>query len=90
LYPFASVQVLFSQLACVGIAGKQLGPDNMNTKPIVKLIKKQERNGPQFRSTVELAVGPDRWSKAVRSWVSEFQQQQRRGASLPAFDSLFK
>jgi hypothetical protein len=62
----------------------------MNTKPIVKLIKKQERHGPEFRSTVELAVGPIKWSKAVRSWVSEFQQQQRRRASLPAFDSLFK
>jgi hypothetical protein len=84
-----SFPVLFSQLACGGIAGKHLGPENMNTKPIVKLIKKQERNGPEFRSTVELAVGPKKWSKAVHSWVSEFQQQ-RRGASLPAFDSLFK
>ena len=61
----------------------------MNTKQSVKLIKKHERNGPKLRATVELAVDPNRWSTAVRSWVVEFQQH-RRGESLPAFDSLFK
>jgi hypothetical protein len=61
----------------------------MNTKPIVKLIKKQERKRLEFRSPVELVFGPDQWSKVVRSWVSEFQQQ-RRGPSLAAFNSLFK
>jgi len=60
----------------------------MNTKRSVKLIKRHERV-PQRRAMVELAVGPNRWTTAVRSWVVEFQERNR-GESLPAFDSLFK
>ena len=60
----------------------------MNTKPIVKLIKKAEREAPEIQTEIE-SEGPNRWSTAVRSWVSEFQEDQR-GESLPAFDSLFK
>jgi hypothetical protein len=61
----------------------------MNTKPPVKIIKKEKREAPEVRAEVESAVDPNRWSTAVRSWVSDFQQN-RRDESLPAFDSLFK
>ena len=61
----------------------------MNTEASFKLIKKEERKGPEPQAEVEFAVDPNRWSTAVQSWVSEFQQH-RRGESLPAFDSLFK
>jgi hypothetical protein len=37
----------------------------------------------------EFAGGPNKWSHAVLSWVSEFQQH-RRIESLTAFESLFK
>ena len=59
----------------------------INTKPLVKLIKKAEREAPEIKAEIE-SEGPNRWS-AVRSWVSEFQGNLR-GESLPAFDSLFK
>jgi hypothetical protein len=61
----------------------------MQTKSPVKLIKKKKSKNPEIRAEVESAAGPNRWSTAVRSWVSEFQQH-RRAESLPAFDSLFK
>jgi hypothetical protein len=61
----------------------------MDTKPAVKLIKNQERKGPDIQAKGEVAVDPNRWSTAVRSWVVEFQQN-RRSESLPAFDNLFK
>jgi hypothetical protein len=54
----------------------------------VKLIKKAERKTPTVPTETEF-VDANRWSKAVRSWVNEFQQD-RRDESLPAFDSLFK
>ena len=54
----------------------------------VKLIKKAERETPMAPAETEF-VDPNRWSKTVRSWVNEFQQD-RRDESLPAFDSLFK
>jgi hypothetical protein len=38
---------------------------------------------------VQLAVGPHKWSKSVRSWIAESQNRDRDN-SLPAFDSLFK
>jgi hypothetical protein len=51
--------------------------------------KEEERQDPEPQAEVESSVDPNRWSTAVHSWVSEFQQH-RRGESLPAFDSLFK
>ena len=61
----------------------------MNKKRSVKLIKNGERKNPRIQAELESAVDPNRWSKAVRGWVGEFQQQQR-GETLPAFNSLFK
>jgi len=61
----------------------------MNTKPPVKVIKKEKREAPEVRVDIESNVDPNRWSTAVRSWISEFQQN-RRDESLQAFDSLFK
>jgi hypothetical protein len=54
----------------------------------VKLIKKAERETPDAQAEIEF-FDPNRWSKAVHSWVREFQQD-RREESLPAVDSLFK
>jgi hypothetical protein len=61
----------------------------MKTKPLIRLIKKENRQGPEIQAGPEFAAGPNKWSRAVLSWVSEFQQH-RRPESLPAFDSLFK
>jgi hypothetical protein len=60
----------------------------MKTKRPVKLIKRRERV-PRGAAMVELPLGPNRWSTAVRSWVVEFQGRDRM-ESRPAFDSLFK
>lgn len=61
----------------------------MNTKPLIRLIKKEQRQGPEIPTGLECVAGPNKWSKAVLSWVTEFQEH-RSGESLPAFDSLFK
>ena len=60
----------------------------MNTKPI-KLIKKGEPKASEIQAEVEPADDANTWSKAVRSWIVEVQQD-RHVESLPAFDSLFK
>ena len=36
----------------------------MNTEPSVKLIKKEERKGPESQAEVKRAVDPNRWSTA--------------------------
>jgi hypothetical protein len=59
----------------------------MNTKRPVKLIKRKER-APRRGASVKPAVGPNKWSKSVRSWVVESQERDRT-ESLPTFDSLF-
>ena len=61
----------------------------MNKKVLVKLIKKDERKGSKERIQADSGAAPNRWSKAVRGWVSEFQRD-RQPEVLPAFDSLFK
>jgi hypothetical protein len=60
----------------------------MNKKRSVKLIKRHKRV-PRRGPKIEVAVGPNKWSKSVRSWVVEFQEKDREEV-LPAFDSLFK
>ncbi|HEU5239154.1 MAG TPA: hypothetical protein VFU37_18640 [Pyrinomonadaceae bacterium] len=61
----------------------------MNTPRSVKLIKDGKRNNPTIRAEAEAITGPNRWSKAVRSWVIEFREREHN-ESLPSFDSLFK
>jgi hypothetical protein len=61
----------------------------MTTRALVKLIKKRERRLLRARARVKSAVGSNRWSTAVRSWVVEFQSRDR-DESLPVFESLFK
>jgi hypothetical protein len=61
----------------------------MNPTRAVKVIKSGERNDPDIQAEVESA-GPNIWSTAVRSWVTEFQERERSAESTPAFDSLFK
>jgi hypothetical protein len=61
----------------------------MNPKSLIKLIKKAQRESPPVRSESELISEENRWSRAVRSWVNDFQQNATK-ETLPAFDSLFK
>jgi hypothetical protein len=61
----------------------------MNTARSIKLIKNAERKNQGREIAVELAINPNRWSSAVRSWVVDYQERDR-SESLPAFDSLFK
>jgi hypothetical protein len=51
--------------------------------------KEDEPEDPEPQAEIDFEVVPNRWSSAVQTWVSEFQQH-RPGESLPAFDSLFK
>lgn len=64
----------------------------MNTRRPIKLIKRHERIPRQRRGTITVVTGAKRWSKAVRSWVVEFQERDRNpdASGLPSFDSLFK
>ena len=56
--------------------------------PKVKVIKKEDRNGPPPPFEGEGPPDPKEWSTAVKSWVKEFQEDQGEG-SAEAFDSLF-
>jgi hypothetical protein len=53
----------------------------------IKLIKKEDRNGPVAPVETEASVDPREWSAAVKSWVKEFQDARRDG-SLETFDSV--
>jgi hypothetical protein len=57
-------------------------------KRLVKIIKRAERETPAVPTEVEAEEDPNKWSSTVRSWVTEFQDDQR-DESPPAFDSLF-
>ncbi|MEP6818087.1 MAG: hypothetical protein ABJA18_01045 [bacterium] len=57
-------------------------------KDKVKLIKKEDRNGPPLPVEPEASTDPREWSTAVKSWVKDFKQD-RRNESLEAFDNLF-
>jgi hypothetical protein len=59
----------------------------MNTAQSIKLVKKAKRKGQVI--PIAVALDPRRWSRAVRSWVVDYQKRDRY-ESLPAFDSLFK
>ena len=54
----------------------------------VKLIKKEDRNGPASAVEPDAGANPREWSTAVKSWVREFKQD-RHEESLEALDSLF-
>jgi hypothetical protein len=59
----------------------------MNIAQSIKLVKKAKPK----RQVIPIAVAldPRRWSRAVRSWVGDFQKRDRN-ESLRSFDSLFK
>jgi hypothetical protein len=61
----------------------------MNTKPLIRLVKKEKRKKHKIQAKVDPASSPNRWSMMVETWIREFHQH-RRGESLPAFNSLFK
>ncbi len=58
-------------------------------KSLIKLIKKAKREAPEVRSETGFVVERSKWSRAVRSWVTEFQKNAR-SESPPAFDRLFQ
>jgi hypothetical protein len=53
----------------------------------VKLIKKHKPL--ERRAKIEFSTDPNRWSREVKMWISEFQKHHR-GESLLAFDRLFR
>jgi hypothetical protein len=55
----------------------------------VKLIKKDDRNGPASSVATEVSADPRELSTTVKSWVKEFQKDRRDEESLGAFDRLF-
>jgi len=61
----------------------------MNPKSLIKLIKKAQRESPPVRSESEVISDENQWSRAVRTWVNDFQQNAAK-ETLPAFDRLFK
>ena len=61
----------------------------MNSKSLVKLIEKARRKSPEVQSEPEFLFDQNRWLKAVRSWVREFQKDAP-SESLPSFDRLFQ
>lgn len=62
--------------------------ETANMKPKVRVIKKEDRNGPASPVEEEMLADPKEWSTAVKSWVKEFQQD-RLDESTEAFDNLF-
>lgn len=60
----------------------------MTTQRPVKLIKNEASKEAQIPAE-ESAPDSDKWTKEIRSWVVE-TQQNRNVESLQAFDSLFK
>ena len=61
----------------------------MNPKSLIKLIKKGKRESRPAKSEIAVISDEKRWSRAVRAWVNDFQQNAAK-ETLPAFDSLFK
>ena len=74
---------------------RSLGPGikargaDMNPKSLIKLIKKAQRESPPVGSESEVISDENQWSRAVRTWVNDFQQNATK-ETLPAFDRLFK
>jgi hypothetical protein len=58
-------------------------------KTRIKLIKRRELESRKPVTKTRRVSGPNSWSKSVRSWVVEFQEQDRTEPQ-PALDSLFK
>ena len=54
-----------------------------------RLVKKAGAETPEPRAETGFAVDPNRWSRAVRAWVSEFQEKAQ-SERPPAFDRLFQ
>ncbi len=61
----------------------------MSTKSLIKLIKKANREAPKPPSETQFINDENRWSRAVKTWVRDFQEGAQR-ETLPAFDRLFK
>jgi hypothetical protein len=57
-------------------------------KQLIKIIKKAKAQAPAVSTQPTDTVDPNKWSRAVRSWVAEFHHNAR-SETLPAFDRLF-
>jgi len=55
----------------------------------IKVVKKADREYPKAQPERQTAVATNKWSTAVRAWVTEFQANAGSGAR-PAFDRLFQ
>jgi hypothetical protein len=55
----------------------------------MRIAKKAERKQSKAQLERETTVATNKWSSAVRAWVSEFQANAGNGAR-PAFDRLFQ
>ncbi len=60
----------------------------MDTKPLVKVIKKIDRKCPDSQPEIEVPPNRHQLSTVVKSWVAEFHKE-RGDESAAAFDSLF-
>ncbi|HEX3084679.1 MAG TPA: hypothetical protein VHP99_09175 [Pyrinomonadaceae bacterium] len=58
-------------------------------RQLIKIIKKAKPGARTVATESDNTVDPNKWSRAVRSWVAEFQQNART-ETLPAFDRLFQ
>lgn len=61
----------------------------MNTKSLVRLIKKANRESRAAQVETEVIADKNVWSRSVRLWVREFQENVRSD-SPPSFDRLFQ
>jgi len=58
-------------------------------RQLIKIVKKAKPQPRMISTESSRTVDATKWSRAVRSWVTEFQQNAK-SESLPAFDSLFQ
>jgi hypothetical protein len=58
-------------------------------RQLIKIIKKAKPQPRMVSTESSNTVDSTKWSRVVRSWVAEFQQNAK-SESLPAFDSLFQ
>jgi hypothetical protein len=57
-------------------------------RPGIKIVKKADRESSKVEPEREI-VATNKWSRAVRAWVTEFQANAGNGGR-PAFDRLFQ
>lgn len=54
----------------------------MNTKRGIKIIKKRKCKVTEIPTRAEYTGDPNRWSRAVQLWISEFQRRRRSAYAI--------